>query len=156
MIYFIYLLILTGRDYMFFKDGIKPMWEDPKNIDGGRWLLTIDKIRSKSHLNELWQSTLLSLIGSQYDKESSLVNGAVINRRFKVNKLSLWTDNSKKVEAQNQIGKRFKRALNVDDSIVYEVHHNQIINSKEKDGSQYLELAVIKFCFKKMFKKKFL
>ena len=68
---------------MFFKTGIKPMWEDPENIDGGRWLLTIEKKRVD--LNDLWQNALLSLVGSQYDKESSLVNGAFFNRRFKVN-----------------------------------------------------------------------
>lgn len=30
-------------DYMLFKDGIKPMWEDERNSNGGRWFISIDK-----------------------------------------------------------------------------------------------------------------
>ena len=32
-----------GSDYYLFKEGIKPMWEDPQNVDGGRWLMVVDK-----------------------------------------------------------------------------------------------------------------
>jgi translation initiation factor 4E len=30
-----------GSDYSVFKAGIKPMWEDEKNANGGRWLLNL-------------------------------------------------------------------------------------------------------------------
>ena len=33
----------SGCDYSLFKDGIKPMWEDKKNKDGGRWVLQAGK-----------------------------------------------------------------------------------------------------------------
>jgi len=29
--------LTQGSDYYLFKEGIRPMWEDPKNINGGRW-----------------------------------------------------------------------------------------------------------------------
>ena len=32
-----------GCDYSLFKTGIKPMWEDGKNRDGGRWLYLLSK-----------------------------------------------------------------------------------------------------------------
>ena len=31
-----------GCDYSLFKAGIKPMWEDPMNKSGGRWIINID------------------------------------------------------------------------------------------------------------------
>lgn len=33
----------VGCDYSLFKQGISPMWEDPRNENGGRWLLTLEK-----------------------------------------------------------------------------------------------------------------
>ena len=42
-----------GNDYALFKEGIKPIWEDPRNHKGGRWLVTLD-MRHKSNLPELW------------------------------------------------------------------------------------------------------
>lgn len=30
-----------SSDYYLFKEGIKPMWEDPNNINGGRWLVQV-------------------------------------------------------------------------------------------------------------------
>lgn len=32
-----------GSDYYLFKEGIKPMWEDVNNVQGGRWLVVVDK-----------------------------------------------------------------------------------------------------------------
>ena len=32
-----------GCDYMLFKNDIKPMWEDERNSNGGRWVLSVDK-----------------------------------------------------------------------------------------------------------------
>lgn len=44
-------------DYSIFKTGIKPMWEDPANMDGGRWLLVFRKDINKkpsSNLEIVW------------------------------------------------------------------------------------------------------
>lgn len=114
-----------GCDYMFFKKGIKPMWEDLKNQNGGRWVLSLDKRSSSNLLGTLWLNSLLSLIGSRYDEENQNVNGVVLSIRFKINKLALWTDNSSNQEAQNKILNRFKKELGVNNLIItYEAHRN--------------------------------
>lgn len=123
-----------GCDYMFFKKGIQPMWEDEHNRDGGRWLISFDREQRQVFLEKYWQNTLLSLIGSQYDKEYELINGAVVNVRYKADKLALWTKHYKEEAAQYKIGKRFKRILGVtDDLLVYEIHdtNNQPITNVE-------------------------
>lgn len=33
--------IVANTDYLLFKQGITPEWEDPKNNDGGKWVVTI-------------------------------------------------------------------------------------------------------------------
>ena len=51
-----------GSDYMLFKTGIQPKWEDPKNENGGKW--TIETTRGfRSQLDAAWLETLLSIIG---------------------------------------------------------------------------------------------
>jgi translation initiation factor 4E len=47
----------NGSDYMLFKDGIQPMWEDVKNRAGGRWLLSVEKKR-KEILDKYWEETV--------------------------------------------------------------------------------------------------
>lgn len=33
--------LIANTDYLLFKHGIKPEWEDPRNNDGGKWVITI-------------------------------------------------------------------------------------------------------------------
>ena len=35
--------IKSGCDYNLFRSDIKPMWEDQSNMNGGKWMLTINK-----------------------------------------------------------------------------------------------------------------
>tara|TARA_B110000305_G_C18913044_1_gene391575 strand:- start:120 stop:284 length:165 start_codon:yes stop_codon:yes gene_type:complete len=33
--------IMPNTDYMLFKKGIRPEWEDPNNRAGGKWVVTL-------------------------------------------------------------------------------------------------------------------
>ncbi|XP_075911456.1 eukaryotic translation initiation factor 4E-1A-like [Petromyzon marinus] len=35
--------LVAGCDYAVFKEGVTPMWEDPANVAGGRWLISLTK-----------------------------------------------------------------------------------------------------------------
>ena len=129
---------------MFFKKGIKPMWEDSKNLDGGRWLHTFEKSNeSIKFLEECWVNTLISLVGSDYDEENEFVNGAVVNIRHKFNKLALWTSNQKNMDMQKRIGKRFKRILNVKCTIIFEAHKREFLLSIVSNETQLKEVKNI-------------
>jgi len=41
-----------------FQEGIQPMWEDPVNKGGGRWVLNLDKRQRLHDLNHLWLETV--------------------------------------------------------------------------------------------------
>ncbi|KAM5217360.1 eukaryotic translation initiation factor 4E type 1B isoform 3-T5 [Hipposideros larvatus] len=47
-----------GCDYSLFKDGIEPMWEDPRNKRGGRWLVSLSKQQRHMELDHLWLETV--------------------------------------------------------------------------------------------------
>lgn len=37
-----------------FQEGIQPMWEDPANVHGGRWLIHVDKPRRFDLIDYYW------------------------------------------------------------------------------------------------------
>jgi translation initiation factor 4E len=48
-----------------FKEGIKPMWEDSANRNGGRWLMEFPRKKdwkSMSYLDEIWLKVVGILI----------------------------------------------------------------------------------------------
>lgn len=46
----------------FFKRGVKPVWEDPRNINGGSWTFRVPKAQS----HDFWKETLLLAVGEQF------------------------------------------------------------------------------------------
>ena len=42
------------------------MWEDQKNYEGGRWLITIDKRLRSSCLDSFWLEIMMCLIGEAF------------------------------------------------------------------------------------------
>lgn len=42
-------LIEVNANYHFFKHGIKPIWEDQQNKDGGKWVITLRVSHSVLH-----------------------------------------------------------------------------------------------------------
>jgi len=82
----------SGCDYALFKTGIRPMWEDMANKDGGRWLLTLDRFQRTQWLDQIWLEIMLYLIGGDHKDSSTgeCINGAVVNVRNKADKIALW------------------------------------------------------------------
>ena len=46
----------------FFKRGIKPVWEDSRNINGGCWTFRVQKEKSE----QFWQEILMMAVGEQF------------------------------------------------------------------------------------------
>ncbi|KAJ8733019.1 hypothetical protein PYW07_015618 [Mythimna separata] len=76
-----------GQDYLVFKKGIRPMWEDMGNKSGGRWLLMLDGVKP-GYMDSIWSDVVLLLIGVNFE-HSDEINGVVVNIRDK-NKISIW------------------------------------------------------------------
>ncbi len=62
-----------GCEVFFFKKGIKPLWEDPMNQNGGSFFLHI----KKTFANRIWENILVSVI-SETPETVGVVNGIIM------------------------------------------------------------------------------
>ena len=46
----------------FFKRGVRPVWEDPRNVKGGSWTFRVPKDKSE----QTWKEILLLTVGEQF------------------------------------------------------------------------------------------
>eukprot|EP00299_Pterocystis_sp_00344_P005720 c1745_g1_i2.p1 GENE.c1745_g1_i2~~c1745_g1_i2.p1 ORF type:complete len:191 (-),score=37.14 c1745_g1_i2:85-657(-) len=73
-----------------FKSGIKPVWECPENIDGGKWLVPCPQDETNQSLtHDVWTELLLAVIGEQFDHCED-VCGIVLSVRTRGNTISVW------------------------------------------------------------------
>jgi len=79
-------------NYLLFKQGIKPVWEDPKNIKGGKCFVVIPNT-SHEEKTKQWISLLLTLVIGEFEGD---INGAVLSSRSWGNMFAVWTRTSDK------------------------------------------------------------
>jgi len=103
--------LAVGGNYHLFKDGIMPAWEDPANMEGGKWVLELP--RTDNSLNKVWMYTVLAMIGENFP-DSNEICGAVVSLRPKKNRLALWTRTAKDGHTQRRIGEKLKTVMELD------------------------------------------
>lgn len=121
--------IQNGGDYSFFKNGIRPMWEDPQNVKGGR--LTVIHVSQKQFAmaDEVWLDLLVFLIGENFDHTED-VCGMVMNSRSYGYKIAVWTAHSDE-KTVTHIGQTIKKSLKgLFAPITFEVHSETQKSSK--------------------------
>jgi len=76
-----------------FKENIKPLWEDEKNIGGGSFFLHI----KKTFANKIWENLLISVV-SESEPELKCINGVIMRiQRLEV-VFFVWTSKLKKCD----------------------------------------------------------
>lgn len=98
-----------GSNYHLFKEGIRPMWEDPINAKGGKWIFTNPRSR-KARLDECWLYVMLSLIGETLQDEDDIC-GAVVSVRKAQDRIAIWSATANAEDRQKTIGRGFRQAL---------------------------------------------
>lgn len=78
-------------DLHLFSHPIKPVWEDPSNVKGGKWTIRLRKGLS----DRLWESLVLSLIGGGLEKlvgsgDGQEICGAVLSVRRDEDIMAVW------------------------------------------------------------------
>jgi translation initiation factor 4E len=76
-------------DYHFFREGIRPVWEDDANKKGGKWIMRL----KKGVCDRYWEDLLMAMVGDQFNEASDEVCGAVLSVRAQEDVLSIWTKN---------------------------------------------------------------
>lgn len=98
----------TTTDYHFFREGIKPTWEDPHNARGGKWIVRL----RKGLASRYWEEVVLALIGSQFmgipDGE---VCGVVVSIRYSEDIVSVWNKTANDRDITDRLRDGLKRIL---------------------------------------------
>lgn len=102
-------------DYHLFKTGIKPMWEDPANRRGGKWMVRI----RKGVASRYWEDLVLAIIGEQFDVGNEIC-GAVVSIRYNEDIISLWNRNADNNEACYRIRDTMRKVLNLPSFVALE------------------------------------
>lgn len=77
----------SSTDLHFFREGIKPTWEDPHNEKGGKLIVRLPKGLASRY----WEEVLLALIGAQIPHiPSDEICGAVLSIRYNEDILGIW------------------------------------------------------------------
>ncbi|KAG6977742.1 hypothetical protein JG688_00000052 [Phytophthora aleatoria] len=111
-------------DYHLFKTGIKPMWEDPANRRGGKWMVRL----RKGIASRYWEDLVLAIIGEQFDVGNEIC-GAVISIRYNEDIISLWNRNADNNEACYRIRDTMRKMLNLPQFVALEYkRHDMSLN----------------------------
>jgi len=66
---------LELNDYIFMRRGIEPIWEDPKNSNGGTYTIKMDHHKGY----EIWSDFLMYIMGETLTDEMKYINGITIS-----------------------------------------------------------------------------
>lgn len=80
--------INIGCDYALFRNPIKPMWEDERNKNGGRWVAVLNKTANWNgfNVNGMWLEIVQHFIGGSLAYAKNIC-GVVFNNRGKCFKI---------------------------------------------------------------------
>ncbi|CAE6457682.1 unnamed protein product [Rhizoctonia solani] len=101
-----------SSNYHMFKEDIKPMWEDPANANGGKWVVTMRN--NPALLDRCWSWLAMGLVGQELDDREDMICGAVVSLRSRIDRIQLWIRQKDDVERVNAIGKKLVKLLDLD------------------------------------------
>jgi len=122
----------TVSDYHFFKEGIRPVWEDEENKHGGKWTMRL----KKGVADRYWEDLLLALIGDQFAEASEEVCGAVVSVRSGEDVFSIWTknDGGRNVKIRETVKRVL--ALPPDTNLQWRSHDESIVQRNAVDQAR--------------------
>ena len=98
----------NNSNYHMFKNGIRPMWEDPANANGGKWVVLFKN--SPALLDHSWANLTMALVGEILDPDDE-VCGVVASSKPKVDRIQVWTRGREDVKRINELGRRIVEVL---------------------------------------------
>ncbi|KAF9269055.1 translation initiation factor eIF4e [Marasmius fiardii PR-910] len=135
-------------DYLVFHSGIRrPVWEDPLNITGGKWIIRL----KKGVADRIWEDLVLAILGEQFDEcrqssdetgddsnavarswedssdsgsEFPEICGATISVRQSEDIVSLWNRVESDVKVRERIRDTMRKVLNLPPSTIMEYKTN--------------------------------
>jgi hypothetical protein len=125
--------LLDGYFYIM-KDGYLPIWEDPKNVDGGTYTIRIqrDAVRSKENdpVKIYYTYAIATMLGQLAKDPDNIIKGVRISNKNsfkkKANIIHIWNHNSMIFNNSDNI--RLYHRPNPGDEVRYEANCNKRYN----------------------------
>jgi len=119
----------TVCDYHVFREGIRPMWEDEANVNGGKWIVRLKKGLAARY----WEDVLLAVLGGQF-RVGDEICGCVLSVRYQEDILSIWnrSADSRRVCMQIRDTMRSVMGLPLEATMEYKKHTDSM-----RDNSSY-------------------
>lgn len=123
----------VNSDVHLFRDGVKPVWEDPVNALGGKWIIRL----KKGLINRLWEHLCLAVITGELNvpgEKDFEVCGVVVSIRYQEDILSIWSRTATDEIIKKTLKETIKKALQLPTalSMEYKAH-----DAAMKDNSSF-------------------
>lgn len=125
----------TTTDYHFFRDGIKPTWEDSANAKGGKWIVRLPKGLASRY----WEEVILALIGGQFPGvPDGEICGLVVSIRYSEDILGIWNRTSTDRDLTERLREAIKKVLQLPPyaPMEYKPHQNSIADKSSFRNTQ--------------------
>jgi translation initiation factor 4E len=119
-------------NYELFKEGVKPAWEDPKNIKGGMCVLNTPRTAHEETMKQ-WVSLMITLLIGEFGPD---VNGVVLSTRPWGNRFAVWVRNSKDKEGVDTVMKQLHELFGANAQIRFQRHQAAIRKKLGNDNKQ--------------------
>ena len=134
--------LTINSNYSVFRYGVEPSWEDPANVEGGKFVHSIVKKDSKlGKCDEAWLFTVLAIIGETMDETGDQVNGAVVSIRKQQDRIGLWLKSSNDQKVCRHIGERWRKVLQLTDhktTLRYQTHRDAAASGRSfRNNAQF-------------------
>ncbi|KAH7106055.1 translation initiation factor eIF 4e-like domain-containing protein [Auriculariales sp. MPI-PUGE-AT-0066] len=120
-------------DYMIFHSAVRrPVWEDPLNMAGGKWILRL----KKGVADRLWEDLMLGVVGGQFDDPDNDAElcGVTISVRPTEDIISVWHRTTSDPKAIERIRDTVRRVLALPSTTVMDYKSN---NDSMTDKSSF-------------------
>ncbi|KAJ7247371.1 translation initiation factor eIF4e [Mycena rebaudengoi] len=153
-------LLTPTTDYLLFHAGVsRPVWEDPLNITGGKWIVRL----RKGVADRVWEGLLCAVVGDMFadcrtpDEDGAGVRGnwedgsdagedgwpeicgCTISVRQSEDIISLWNRVDQDVRVRERIRDTLRQVLNIPASTIMEYKSN---NDSMQDKSSFRNSAI--------------
>ncbi|KAJ2004441.1 hypothetical protein H4R26_002511 [Coemansia thaxteri] len=115
--------VSTITDYHLFRAGLRPVWEDPANINGGKWMIRL----KKGLAPRMWERLIMATVGD-LSALGDQICGLVLSVRNTEDIISLWNKTAADAKTNYLIHNFMKHAMGLpaEAFMEYKAHNDSI------------------------------
>lgn len=110
----------------FFHNDVIPMWEDPHNVNGGKWVI-VYRQKPGFKTTQLWQSLLLSMMLGELGFEDEIF-GTVLSIRTWGYMFTIWNKDSNNQYQIEKVSKKLSELFGTE-KVKYQSHQDAIMKT---------------------------